>query len=118
VCPRASRGPAVGLHVAPAAKQSAVRLRLYFPRADPHMSALTPFDFRAWIDEQRELLKPPVCNKQIFPHSEFIIMVVGGPNNRSDYHDDPREEFFYQIEGDMVLRTMHGGARVDLPIRG
>ena len=81
------------------------------------MSPLKAFNFLEWIDQHREYLKPPVCNRQIFRHSEFIIMVVGGPNSRSDYHEDPGEEFFYQIEGDMVLRIMQDGARVDLPIR-
>jgi len=81
------------------------------------MSPLKAFNFLEWIDQHREYLKPPVCNRQIFRHSEFIIMVVGGPNSRSDYHEDPGEEFFYQVEGDMVLRIMQDGARVDLPIR-
>jgi 3-hydroxyanthranilate 3,4-dioxygenase len=81
------------------------------------MSTLRPFNFQQWIDEHREFLKPPVCNRQVFQESEFIIMVVGGPNSRSDYHDDPGEEFFYQLEGDMILRTIQGGKRVDIPIR-
>lgn len=81
------------------------------------MKALQAFNFRRWIDEHREYLKPPVCNRQVFRESEFIIMVVGGPNSRADYHDDPGEEFFYQLEGDMLLRTVQDGARVDIPIR-
>ncbi|PZN32736.1 MAG: 3-hydroxyanthranilate 3,4-dioxygenase [Proteobacteria bacterium] len=81
------------------------------------MKALKPFDFQRWIDEHREFLKPPVCNRQVFRDSEFIIMVVGGPNSRTDYHDDPGEEFFYQLEGDMLLRTIQDGKRVDIPIR-
>jgi 3-hydroxyanthranilate 3,4-dioxygenase len=81
------------------------------------MNALKAFNFRQWIDEHREFLKPPVCNRQVFRQSEFIIMVVGGPNSRTDYHDDPGEEFFYQLEGDMLLRTIQDGARVDIPIR-
>lgn len=81
------------------------------------MRSLTPFNLRQWIDEHRAELRPPVCNKQVFEHGEFIIMVVGGPNARKDYHDDPGDEFFYQLEGDMVLRTMQHGRRVDLPIR-
>ena len=81
------------------------------------MKALKPFNFRDWIDLNREFLKPPVGNRLIFRESEFIIMVVGGPNSRSDYHEDPGEEFFYQLEGDMTLRTMQDGARVDIPIR-
>ena len=76
-----------------------------------------PFNFRAWIDAHRDQLKPPVANRQVFRDSEFIIMVVGGPNSRTDFHVDPGEEFFYQLEGDMVLRTVQGGRIVDLPIR-
>ncbi len=70
-----------------------------------------------WIDDHRDLLKPPVCNKQVYEDSEFIIMVVGGPNSRKDYHYDPGEEFFYQIEGDMLLKTQQNGKVVDVPIR-
>jgi 3-hydroxyanthranilate 3,4-dioxygenase len=81
------------------------------------MKSLTPFNLRQWIDEHRAELRPPVCNKQVFEHGEFIIMVVGGPNSRKDYHDDPGDEFFYQLEGDMLLRTMQHGRRVDVPIR-
>jgi len=80
------------------------------------MNPLIAFNFRRWIDQHREYLKPPVCNKQVFRTSEFIIMVVGGPNSRTDYHDDPGDEFFYQLEGSMILRTMQEGARVDIPI--
>ncbi|MFM1885493.1 MAG: hypothetical protein RL026_650 [Pseudomonadota bacterium] len=76
-----------------------------------------PFDFRGWIDANRHLLKPPVGNKLVFRDSEFIIMVVGGPNARSDFHVDPGEEFFYQLEGDMLLRTVQDGHLVDVPIR-
>jgi 3-hydroxyanthranilate 3,4-dioxygenase len=81
------------------------------------MQPLTPFNFQRWIDEHRHLLKPPVGNKLVFEDAEFIIMVVGGPNARKDYHDDPGAEFFYQLEGDMLLRTIQEGARVDIPIR-
>jgi 3-hydroxyanthranilate 3,4-dioxygenase len=81
------------------------------------MSALHAFNFRRWIDEHRHLLKPPVGNKRVFRDSEFIIMVVGGPNSRKDYHVDPAEEFFFQLEGDMLLKTMQAGVAVDVPIR-
>jgi 3-hydroxyanthranilate 3,4-dioxygenase len=81
------------------------------------MQPLRAFNFRRWIDEHRHILKPPVNNKRIFRDSEFIIMVVGGPNARKDYHVDPGEEFFYQLEGDMVLKTMQEGRAVDIPIR-
>ncbi len=81
------------------------------------MSPLPPFNFRQWIDQNREFLKPPVGNRCVYRDSEFIIMVVGGPNSRTDYHVDPSEEFFYQLEGAMVLKTMQNGVPVDVPIR-
>lgn len=81
------------------------------------MQPLTAFNLQSWIDRHREYLRPPVNNRQIFRESEFIIMVVGGPNARTDYHDDPGDEFFYQLEGEMTLRTMQNGRRVDIPIR-
>jgi 3-hydroxyanthranilate 3,4-dioxygenase len=52
----------------------------------------------------------------VFQHSEFIIMVVGGPNVRSDFHEDPGEEFFYQLEGGITLATVQNGQRVDIKI--
>src|SRR5690606_14465579 len=70
-----------------------------------------------WIDEQREQLRPPVCNEVVFEDAEFIVMVVGGPNTRTDYHWDPGEEFFYQLEGEMLLKTVQDGEIVDIPIR-
>ncbi|MGQ0833458.1 MAG: 3-hydroxyanthranilate 3,4-dioxygenase [Gammaproteobacteria bacterium] len=80
------------------------------------MRPLHAFDFRRWIDENRHLLKPPVGNKRVFADSEFIVMVVGGPNARKDYHVDPAEEFFYQLEGSMLLKTIQDGKPVDVPI--
>ena len=81
------------------------------------MSALQAFNFRQWIDAHRHLLKPPVGNKLVFRDTEFIIMVVGGPNARKDFHVDPAEEFFYQLEGDMVLRVAEAQGLREIPIR-
>ncbi len=78
---------------------------------------LPPINFKQWIEDNREKLKPPVCNKQVYEMGDFIVMVVGGPNNRKDYHDDAGEELFYQIEGDMVLRVMENGTPRDIPIK-
>jgi 3-hydroxyanthranilate 3,4-dioxygenase len=78
---------------------------------------LTPaFNFQQWIDEHRHLLKPPVGNKCIV-NGDFMIMVVGGPNERTDYHIDEGPEFFHQIEGEMVLRVQEQGVVRDIPIR-
>ena len=75
-----------------------------------------PFNFQQWIEEHRHLLKPPVGNKCIV-NGDFIVMVVGGPNLRTDYHIDEGPEFFYQIEGEMVLRIQEDGAVRDIPIK-
>ena len=76
-----------------------------------------PFNFQKWIDENRHLLQPPVCNKQVFENDEFIVMVVGGPNGRRDYHFEEGPEFFYQLEGEMELRTWQDGKRVNYPLK-
>ena len=81
------------------------------------MHPLQAFNFRRWIDENRAALRPPVGNKRVFRDGDFVIMVVGGPNARKDYHVDPGEEFFYQLEGDMVLKTIQDGRPIDVPIR-
>ena len=78
---------------------------------------LAPFNFARWIEENRELLKPPVGNRQLFPGSQMVVQVVGGPNRRVDFHDDPAEEFFYQLTGDMVLKVHDRGKIEDVRIR-
>ncbi|HET7394838.1 MAG TPA: 3-hydroxyanthranilate 3,4-dioxygenase [Gammaproteobacteria bacterium] len=80
------------------------------------MSTTSVLNFQRWIDENRHLLKPPVGNKCVYD-GDFIVMVVGGPNARKDYHYDEGPEFFYQLEGEMLLKTMQDGKPVDHPIR-
>lgn len=81
------------------------------------MSRLSAFNFQGWIEDHRHLLKPPVGNKMVFEDSDLMVTVVGGPNKRTDYHDDPVEEFFYQLEGDMLLKLYDGNEFYDVPIR-
>ena len=79
---------------------------------------LRPLNFKKWIDEHRDLLKPPVGNAQIWTGDrDFMVTVVGGPNARTDYHLNQGEEFFFQVEGDIVLRVLEDGAPQDVPIR-
>lgn len=78
-----------------------------------------PFNFNQWIDDNADQLKPPVANQQIWEGTDMMVTVVGGGNKRTDFHDDPVEEFFYQLRGDMNLRIQEeeGKPAVDMPIR-
>lgn len=79
--------------------------------------ALHAFNFERWIEENRDSLKPPVGNKLLHEDGDMIVMVVGGPNTRVDFHDDPVEEWFYQVKGDMLLKIAADGEFYDVPIR-
>jgi len=83
----------------------------------PTLGRLRAFNFQRWIDDNRHLLKPPVGNQMIWQDSALMVTVVGGPNERCDFHDDPVEEFFYQLKGDMVLKVVDNGQHYDIPIR-
>lgn len=79
--------------------------------------SLKPFNFKKWVEDNADKLKPPVNNQLLHTDSGMIVMVVGGPNTRVDFHDDPVEEWFYQIKGDMVLKIAENGEIFDVPIR-
>lgn len=79
--------------------------------------ALAPFNLRRWLDDNAQLLKPPVSSKLVFENTGMVVQVIGGPNQRVDFHDDPVEEFFYQLKGDMVLKIAQGCRIIDVPIR-
>ncbi len=85
----------------------------------PSIKTLQPFNFQGWIDQNKDKLKPPVGNAQVWEDGELMVTVVGGPNQRRDFHDDPTEEFFYQVKGDIVVRIMEqpGQPPRDIPIR-
>lgn len=82
------------------------------------MKAVRPFNLKKWIDENRDILKPPVGNKSMYVDAgDFIVMVVGGPNARKDYHFNESEEFFYQLEGDIEVTIQENGKAVKVPIK-
>ncbi|MCY4190292.1 MAG: 3-hydroxyanthranilate 3,4-dioxygenase, partial [Rhodospirillaceae bacterium] len=81
------------------------------------MSGLAAFNLMQWIKDHEEILKPPVGNAQIWQDSDFIVTIVAGPNERTDFHVDPLEEFFYQLKGDMVLRIIEDGRIKDVSIK-
>jgi 3-hydroxyanthranilate 3,4-dioxygenase len=81
------------------------------------MAQRAAFNFDDWIRKNEPLLKPPVSNRHLFDEdTDMIVMVVGGPNLRTDYHDDPAGEFFYQVRGNMTLKVVEGGEFYDVPI--
>jgi 3-hydroxyanthranilate 3,4-dioxygenase len=82
------------------------------------MAISKAFNLQKWVDENRHLLKPPVGNKMVYTdNKDFIVMVVGGPNSRKDYHFEDGEELFYQLEGDIVVKTIQDGKNVDVHIK-
>ncbi|MEX0967675.1 MAG: 3-hydroxyanthranilate 3,4-dioxygenase [Bacteroidia bacterium] len=82
------------------------------------MAISAPFNFTKWIDEHRDILKPPVGNAQVYKDvKDFIVMVVGGPNARKDYHYNESEEFFYQIEGDISVGIIENGKPREVQIK-
>ena len=81
------------------------------------MAIRSAFSLQTWIEEHRHLLKPPVGNAKVYEDTEFIVMIVGGPNARKDYHYNEGEEFFYQIEGDVTVKIIDDGVPRDIHIK-
>ena len=81
------------------------------------MAIRKPFNLTAWIEENRDLLKPPVGNKNLYVESgDYIVMIVAGPNARKDYHYNETEELFYQLEGQITVRIQEDGQAVDMKL--
>lgn len=81
------------------------------------MSVRKPFNLQKWIEENRHHLKPPVGNKNLYPEgTDYIVMIVAGPNARKDYHYNETEELFFQLEGNINVRIQEDGKAVDVPI--
>lgn len=79
------------------------------------MAIAAPFNLNQWLDENRDKLKPPVGNKNLYPEGEdYIVMVVAGPNARKDYHYNETEELFYQLEGNITVRIQEDGRPRDM----
>ncbi len=77
-----------------------------------------PFNLFQWIEENRDILKPPVGNKNLYVEAgDYIVMIVGGPNARKDYHFNETEELFFQLEGDVEVKIQEGGKAVTIPIK-
>ncbi len=83
------------------------------------MAFAKPFNLQKWIEGNRDLLKPPIGNQQVYLDNEdFIVMIVGGPNGRKDYHYEDGEELFYQLEGNITLKIINAdGTPEDIEIK-
>lgn len=76
------------------------------------MAVSKPFNLKEWVEQNRDLLKPPVSNKNLYPEAgDYIVMVVGGPNSRKDYHYNQTEELFYQLEGRIKVHIQDEGQK-------
>ena len=81
------------------------------------MAIPKPFNLTQWVEENRELLKPPVGNKNLYKEADdYIVMVVAGPNARKDYHYNETEELFYQLEGNIEVIIQEDGERKVMPL--
>ncbi len=76
------------------------------------MSIIKPFNLQQWIEANRDTLKPPVGNKNLYKKAgDYIVMIVAGPNARKDYHYNETEELFYQFEGHIKVHIQVDGKK-------
>ena len=81
------------------------------------MSIKPPFNLNQWIEENKDALKPPVGNKNLYRDAgDYIVMVVAGPNARKDYHYNETEELFYQLEGHIEIHIQEDGQKKTLKL--
>lgn len=81
------------------------------------MTKFNVYNLTKWVEDHKHLLKPPVGNKEIFPDEDFMVMVIGGPNERVDYHYNEGPEFFFQIQGDITVKVLNEGKFEDIEIK-
>ena len=100
-----------------AARHAARRLSAAQQSSRRRCLAVQAVNLDAWLKEHGPTLKPPVANKLLFG-GDLKVMVVGGPNQRRDYHLQEGEEFFAQLEGTLTLKTIERGSFKDVRVTG
>ena len=78
---------------------------------------LPPINLMKWVEQHRHEMKPPVSNKYLYDGEDFFVMLINGPNARNDFHQTSSEEFFHQLQGDIVVRIVEDGKIKDVPVR-
>lgn len=72
------------------------------------------FDLRRWVEDRAHQFAPPVGNLEIWRgNDQLTFMISMGPNARNDFHINPSEEIFYQIQGSIRVdwRTADGSVK-------
>ena len=78
---------------------------------------LPPINLKKWVEQHRHEMVPPVSNKYLYDGEDFFVMLINGPNARNDFHQTNSEEFFHQLQGDIVVRIVEDGKIKDVPVR-
>ena len=74
----------------------------------PHLQSL---NLKEWIDSNRDKTLTT-----IWEDSDFWAFVTRGPNPRKEFHVNPYDEIFYQVEGDLQLHYVNADGKQALAV--